>query len=319
MLGIYVYYLLLLAVIIFAFVVHAAVPIIVHLHLVLLMLLIEALVLVLLVFVHIFGLLFILKILLIVILLIYSLHILRLRHLTLSVHHAIWHLSHPLNALSPHRHHHTRGLAIHLHHATLDLLLQPVRSQTLMPWRAEWSDLLLAAKLRWQYLAIVITSEVTIGCLAREHPLASLALAEVADCPLVAFLVVGGEGFRAGGLGAQAAEGTTRTDPDTLQSRIIRTNTIEEVGIATEAIAVLSDHVLQLLLLLEVMFPLAVVVVGSRVLQLIQQDLVLIDNAGQAPDPVGTVKGCVRVQSVRLVFTPGFPRLRSHQSLPIDR
>ena len=192
LLGIYVNYFLVLAVIFFvhAFFVHAFLvhAIVFHLHLLLPIVIVVFFVLL---FVHIFRLLFILKELFIVVLFIYGLHILWLRHLTLAWHHSVRHLTHSLKALTLHLHHHARSLAIYLHHITLNFLFQSMRPEALMPRRAKRSNLFPATKFGRSDLTIVITSKVTIRGLARQHPLASLPLSKVTDCALVAFPIIG--------------------------------------------------------------------------------------------------------------------------------
>lgn len=107
----------------------------------------------------------------------------------------------------------------------------------------------------------MIACKIAIGGFAGEQALALLLLIEVADRALVPVRVVRREGLGAGGLVTEAAEGAIGADAHALQSRIISANAIQEIRIAAKAVAVLADHVLQLLLLVVVLLPLVVVVI----------------------------------------------------------
>ena len=229
---------------------------VVHLHL----LLAVFVVLFVLLFIHIFCLLLVLKELLIVVLLIHGLHVLRARNRTLTWSVSVRHLAHSLEALSLHLHHHSRSLAVHLHHCSF--LLEAVGPKTLVPRCAKWPNLFLATKFWRSDLTIVIVGEVAVRSLTSQHALASLPLAKVADCALVTFSVVRRKSLGARSLWTQAPKRPSCTDcSNSLQSCIICTNTVQKVGVPTVSVAVLCDHLLQLLLLLEIVFPFAVVVI----------------------------------------------------------
>ena len=249
--------LLIILVVLHLLLIHLILPLVVHpLHIILLILvfLLSVFLLVL----HIFRVLLVgLEVLLVIGLLVHRFHVLGLRQIRLAGHHV---RIVGVHALGLHRHHHSAGLTHGRLH--LSLLLQSLGAHALVTRRTEWTYFLLAASDIWRsQLAIVISSEVAIGRLTRQHSAALLLLFKVTDCALVAIRVVCGECLGALGAGADAAEGPIGAHGDSLQSSIICANAVEEVRVSAKAVTVLANHVLQLLLLVVIVLPLIVVVI----------------------------------------------------------
>ena len=179
-LGIYVYYLLLVSLHILLTIVHLlALRFSVHFTVFVSILL----VLFVLLFIHIFGLITFLEILLIVVLLIDGLHVL----LLLTTHHLV--RAHVHAWMSLYGWHHAR-VHLLLHHVALSLLFQALGTQALMARRTERPGLPLTSELGRRQLAIVVTSKVAVRCFARQQLLAPFAFLEVADSALVALVVI---------------------------------------------------------------------------------------------------------------------------------
>ena len=126
----------------------------------------------------------------------------------------------------------------------------------------EWPDLLSAAQPWWCQLSILISSEVALGSFASQHLFGTFPLSKITDSPLVALVVVSREGFRAGGLTTHTVKGAIGGDAhDAAKSCIICTNTIKKVWVPAIPVTVLAYHLLKSLVLIELVFPLVVVVV----------------------------------------------------------
>ena len=165
----------------------------------------------------------------------------------------------------------------------------------------------------------MVAGEVAVRGLARQHPFAHFAFFEVTDRPFVGVGgVVRGEGLGAGGLGAQATEGAVGGDADALHSSVIGADTVEKIWIPAKSIAVLANHVGPLLILHILRLPLAIVIVRPRILQLVEQHLVFVDDACEAADAVGAIQRSIRIETLGLVLvlpavgTDGFAGLGTH-------
>ena len=164
----------------------------------------------------------------------------------------------------------------------------------------------------------MVAGEVAVRGLARQHPFAHFAFFEVTDCPFVDVGVVRGEGLGAGGLRTQATEGSVGGDADALHSSVIGADTVEKIWIPAKSIAVLANHVGPLLILHILRLPLVIVVVRPRILQLVEQHLVFVDDACEAADAVGAIQRSIRIETLGLVLvfpavgTDGFAGLGTH-------
>ena len=84
---------------------------------------------------------------------------------------------------------------------------------------------------------------------------------------------------------------------------------MEEVGVLAIPITVAPYHLLKLNIFDVVMAPFVIIVLGLSFLQFIQEDLILVNNLGQAPNPIRSVQRVIGVQTLSLRLIRSLARL----------